>query len=54
MRSLVCAGLVQFLAVTPERLQTHLRELIQYMLQATQVRLRRDRFPLPVTWDTGV
>ena len=36
VRTLVCAGLVQFLNMTPERLQTHLRELVQYMLHATQ------------------
>lgn len=34
----VCAGLVQLLALAPDRLEAHMVDVMEYMLKATQVR----------------
>ena len=38
VRKVVCTGLVQMLQLQQQRLQPHMHEIIEYMLQATQVR----------------
>ena len=39
VRKAVCAGLVQMLQLQPERLAPHMEQIIEYMLESTQVRL---------------
>lgn len=39
VRKVVCTGLVQMLQLQQQRLQPHMKEIIEYMLQATQVSL---------------
>ena len=39
VRKVVCTGLVQMLHLQQQRLQPHMKEIIEYMLQATQVRI---------------
>ena len=38
VRKVVCTGLVQMLHLQPNRLQPHMHDIIEYMLQSTQVR----------------
>ena len=38
VRKAVCAGLVQMLQLQPERLAPHMDQIIEYMLESTQVR----------------
>ena len=37
VRKPVCTGLVQLLHLQPERLVPHMHEIIEYMLESTQV-----------------
>lgn len=37
VRKAVCAGLVQMLQLQPERLAPHMDQIIEYMLESTQV-----------------
>ena len=39
VRKAVCAGLVQMLQLQPERLAPHMEQIIEYMLESTQVSL---------------
>ena len=39
VRKEVCTGLVQMLQLQPERLAAHMDQIIEYMLESTQVRL---------------
>jgi hypothetical protein len=52
VRKLVCQGLVALMQNVPERLQPHLRQVVQYMLERNQARVlftrdARARRPLP-------
>ena len=38
VRKAVCTGLVQMLHLQPERLAPHMDQIIEYMLESTQVR----------------
>lgn len=38
VRRAVCTGLVQMLHLVPEKLAPHMRDIIEYMLESTQVR----------------
>ena len=38
VRKVVCTGLVQMLHLQPNRLAPHMHDIIEYMLQSTQVR----------------
>ena len=40
VRKPVCTGLVQLLHLQPERLAAHMRDIIEYMLESTQVPTR--------------
>ena len=42
VRKVVCTGLVQMLHLQPNRLQPHMHDIIEYMLQSTQVRFPGD------------
>ena len=37
VRKAVCTGLVQMLQLQPERLAPHMEQIIEYMLESTQV-----------------
>ena len=39
VRKAVCTGLVQMLQLQPERLAPHMEQIIEYMLESTQVSL---------------
>ena len=39
VRKVVCTGLVQMLHLQPQKLQSHMTDIIEYMLQSNQVDL---------------
>ena len=47
VRKPVCTGLVQLLHLQPERLAAHMRDIIEYMLESTQVPARTPNLSSP-------
>ena len=43
VRKVVCTGLVQMLHLQPQKLQSHMTDIIEYMLQSNQVNLLSSR-----------
>ncbi len=52
VRKVVCTGLVQMLHLQQQRLQPHMKEIIEYMLQATQVRTALHDLIAPRTYQS--